>query len=179
MVSVAAWDVSSEMVLTSLPLRKYFYAKIFIDVVGDACVKIDIAVADVDVRGVVAVAGDIICLMSLEFFAIFCGTVITTRLFLYFCRLSSPTVGTFRLHHYMYGLVGIPFAFLAHSLALYALSAALVVDEITYLVIGGETHDDNYSALSLGGTLLLVVFVFIFREQLVGLFALFSHMVAH
>ena len=55
----------------------------------------------------------------------------------------------------------------------------MFVDEITYLVIGGESHDDNYSAFSLGGTLLLVVFVFIFKEQLVGLFALFSQMVAH
>ena len=117
--------------------------------------------------------------MSFEFISIFCGTVITTRLLLYFCRLPSPTVGTFRLHHYMYGLIGIPFAFVLHSLALYAFSAALFVDEITYLVIGGESHDDNYSAFSLGGTLLLVVFVFIFKEQLVGLFALFSQMVAH
>ena len=79
----------------------------------------------------------------------------------------------------MYGLIGIPLAFLAHSLALYALSAALLVDEVTYLVTGGETHDDNYSALSLGGTLLLVVLVCIFREQLVGLFTLSSHTVAY
>jgi len=81
--------------------------------------------------------------------------------------LPAPTVGKLRVHHYMYGLLGIVIALAIHSLILYAVGWGLFVDELTYLVIGGKTHQDNYSALSLSGTVILMVVIFFARGWIV------------
>jgi len=49
---------------------------------------------------------------------------------------------------------------------LYAAGIGLFLDEFTFLVTGGRTHQDNYSAISLAGTAVLVVVAFVFRAQL-------------
>ena len=66
----------------------------------------------------------------------------------------------------MFGAVGIPFSLLLNFMPLYAVSLGLFVDELTYLLIGGKTHKDNYSKTSLLGTLFFVVLVFFLQKYL-------------
>jgi hypothetical protein len=51
---------------------------------------------------------------------------------------------------------------------LFAIGLALFVDELTFLIIKGRTHKDNYSAKSMVGTIVFVILAYIFREQLFG-----------
>lgn len=104
------------------------------------------------------------------FFGIFVTTVLVVRIFLHVKPTSSPTILGIRLHHWMYGAVGIPIALLLSSLPLYAISVGLFIDELTYILIGGKTHENNYSKVSLLGTSFLVILVFVLREYLVSPF---------
>jgi uncharacterized membrane protein len=104
-----------------------------------------------------------------EFFLIFFCTVLITRVLLYFKPIPSPTVGGFRTHHYMYGIIAIAVGFFTHSIILYAIGLGLFIDELAYLIIRGKTHADNYSTRSLCGTLGFVFLVFIFREYFIFL----------
>ena len=70
------------------------------------------------------------------------------------------------MHHYMYGIVGIIAGFLLHSVIIYAIGLGLFVDELTYLLIRGKDHKDNYSKVSLLGTAIFVLLVFLFQNYL-------------
>jgi hypothetical protein len=113
-------------------------------------------------------------MMSSQFFLEFLTTVVLVRAILYLYPIPSPTIGGYRLHHYMYGLIGIPLSVVTHSLLLFAVSFGLLVDELTYLAIGGKTHADNYSLVSLIGTSILCILVFIFRAPVTELFLALS-----
>jgi len=108
--------------------------------------------------------------MGNSFFLVFLTTILVTRLFIFLYPISAPTLGSFRIHHYMYGLIGIVFGILIHSVPLYAIGFGLFVDELTYLLIGGKTHADNYSKVSLTGTLFFIILVYILKDYLVRLF---------
>jgi len=96
-------------------------------------------------------------------------TVLTTRIFLFIAPIPSPTVGGLRLHHYMYGLAGFGLAVVLQSPTLGAVSCGLFVDQVPFLLLAGKTHQDNYSARSLIGLVLLLAFVFLIRNDLVAL----------
>ncbi|MES2213456.1 MAG: hypothetical protein V4473_01275 [Patescibacteria group bacterium] len=98
---------------------------------------------------------------------IFLGTVIVTRIFLFLKPIPAPTIKGFRIHHWMYGVVGILITLLIHSLILYAVGLGLFVDELTYILIGGKSHKDNYSKISLFGTVIFVIIVFVARDYLI------------
>lgn len=102
-----------------------------------------------------------------EFFLIFFLTIIAVRVFLFLKPIPSPTVEGFRVHHYMYGVVLVVIGLLVHSIVVYAIGFGLFIDELTYLLIGGKTHTDNYSVKSLVGTGICIILVFIFREYLI------------
>jgi len=104
-----------------------------------------------------------------EFFYIFLVTIVIVRVFLFLKPVPSPTIGKFRMHHYMYGLLAVALGLLIGSLVIYAIGLGLFVDELAYLLIRGKTHTDNYSWASLFGTSLFVVIVFVFKEYLVML----------
>ena len=107
--------------------------------------------------------------MGNYFFLIFAVTIILTRLILYFYPVlpfPAPTIGKFRIHHYMYGLVAIILGFISQSILIYAIGLGLFIDELTFLLMGGKTHEDNYSKISLLGTLIFIVIVFLFRRYL-------------
>jgi hypothetical protein len=104
--------------------------------------------------------------MTSYFFLIFALTVVLTRLVIYIKPIASPTVGGFRIHHYMYGIVGIIAGLLLHSILIYAIGLGLFVDELTYLLIRGKDHKDNYSKISLLGTAIFVLLVFLFKNYL-------------
>ncbi len=104
--------------------------------------------------------------MSNYFFPIFLATIIITRVFIFVYPIPAPTFGKFRTHHYMYGLVCILVGLFFHSIMIYAIGLGLFVDELTYLLMRGKNHKDNYSKISLLGTLFFVIIVFIFEKYL-------------
>jgi hypothetical protein len=68
----------------------------------------------------------------------------------------------------MYGIALVAISLIASSRALFAIGLGLFVDELTYLIIKGRTHNDNYSVKSLVGTIFFIVIAYIFRDQLFG-----------
>ena len=105
------------------------------------------------------------------FFVIFIITILITRGSLYLGGLFAEdpdkmglSIKGFRVHHWMYGVLMIPGGIILQSIPLFAIGSGLFIDELTYLVTGGRDHADNYSWISLIGTLLLSVVVFITRK---------------
>ena len=70
----------------------------------------------------------------------------------------------------MYGIVGILFGLIIHSVIIYAIGLGLFVDELAYLLMRGKTHEDNYSKISLLGTAVFVIIVFLFKNYLILFF---------
>ena len=66
----------------------------------------------------------------------------------------------------MYGLALIPMGIVLSNITVYALGWGLFVDELGYLLIGGKTHQDNYSRASLFLVVIFIILTFIFRELL-------------
>ena len=99
-----------------------------------------------------------------HFFLVFFLTILITRIWLFAFPIPSPTINGFRLHHWMYG-IGLLFAAMAvSSEVIFSIGLGLVIDETTFLLSDGKTHEDNYSRLSLAGTMILVVLIYVFRE---------------
>jgi hypothetical protein len=111
-------------------------------------------------------AGD----MATMFTTVFVATVVVTRLFCWVRPVPSPTIGTVRLHHYMYGVAAMAASLAIGSIVLYALGLGLFVDELTFLVLRGRDHHDNYSLPSLVGTGLLVLATVLARHAIIGPF---------
>jgi len=109
--------------------------------------------------------------MSNSFFLLVLLTVLGVRTFNYLLPIASPTIAGFRLHHYMYGLFLVGVSLLVPSWRLFAVGLGLAIDETTFVLIGGKTHADNYSLPSLVGTALLLVLVFVMRQELTKLFS--------
>lgn len=105
--------------------------------------------------------------MANLFFLIFGLTILLTRIILYFRPTPSPTIIGFRLHHYMFGIVMVAISLPFEWLYLYAVGLALFVDELTWLIMRGKNHTDNYSWKSLVGTALLTALVFLLRDYLI------------
>lgn len=101
-----------------------------------------------------------------RFFSIFLFTIAITRVFLYFNPTPSPTIHGFRTHHYMYGLVLAPIGIAAGSVVLFAIGVGLFVDELGYLLIGGQTHADNYSASSLLLLCIFIILIYLNRNKI-------------
>lgn len=105
--------------------------------------------------------------MTNYFFIIFILTILCTRLFLFLHPVSGVTIRNFRTHHWMYGIISIFFGLIFHFLLIYGIGLGLFVDELTYLLIRGKNHKDNYSLKSLIGTLIFIILVFVFKNYLV------------
>lgn len=104
-----------------------------------------------------------------SFFLIFLITIIVTRIALFLCPIASPTVKGFRIHHWMYGIFLIVLGIVLSSIVLYAIGLGLFVDELTYILIGGTSHKDNYSTVSLVGTVIFIIIVYIFQLPLLAI----------
>ena len=100
------------------------------------------------------------------FFIIFLATIIVTRIFLYFKPTPAPTIKGFRIHHYMYGIILIVISILIKNLTIYSIGLGLFIDELTYLIIKGKNHKDNYSKKSLIGTCLFIILIFFLRSYI-------------
>ncbi len=99
------------------------------------------------------------------FFPIFLTTIVITRIVVFVYPIPAPTLGKARTHHYMYGLVVIFIGLIFNSILAYAIGLGLFVDELTYLLMRGKNHKDNYSKISLLGTFFVILF-FVFRKYL-------------
>lgn len=104
----------------------------------------------------------------MTFFFVFLATILITRFVLYVHPMPSPSIGGFRLHHYMYGLALLTVGYALGSAIIFAVGLGLFVDELTYLLMGGKTHADNYSMISLLGTLMFIVLVFFLKDYIVA-----------
>ncbi len=111
------------------------------------------------------------------FFLFFLGTIAAVRLLLVSHKMAGPTIFGLRIRHYMPGIALLIFAFLIHNLTLYAIALGLIVDETPVVLVKGPGNKDEYwrgcedyhTSWSFAGVLIIVLFVFIFRNFLVGL----------
>ena len=102
-----------------------------------------------------------------QLFIYFIATVIIIRIWLFIWPVPGPTMRRFRIHHYHVGLVLLGVGAVSGSLHAYAIGLGLFADECAFIILRGKTHADNYSTLSLAGTLGIVIGVFLLREVLV------------
>ena len=108
--------------------------------------------------------------MSEYFFIVFILTILVTRAFLFAYPISSPNIGRFRTHHYMFGIVAAGIGLAIQSVTLYAIGLGLFVDELSYLLMRGKTHRENFSTFSLVGTIVFVIIGFLLKNYLVSPF---------
>ncbi len=66
----------------------------------------------------------------------------------------------------MYGIILIILGLLFKILTIYSMGFGLFVDELTFILMKGKTHKDNYFSKSLIGTFIFIIMTFIFREYL-------------
>ncbi len=100
------------------------------------------------------------------FFLIVFATVLITRIFLFIHPTPSPRVGPLRLHHWMFGLILIPLGIFLNSLLVYGIGVGLFIDELTFVLMGGKSHEENYLPISFVGTAFFVLLAFILRGYL-------------
>jgi hypothetical protein len=105
------------------------------------------------------------------FFSVFLATILLTRIFLYLKPLGTPKLGNFRPHHWMTGLLIAAVALVISSLVLFAIGLVLFIDELTFLIMRGKSHADNYSTISLLGTMFFIVVIFLAKDYLAALFS--------
>lgn len=72
------------------------------------------------------------------------------------------------MHHYMYGLAGIPVALVIHSVLLFAIALGFVVDEAWFIIRRGDDGRNGYSFASLMWTVLFVCLVLFGRQTLLS-----------
>lgn len=70
------------------------------------------------------------------------------------------------MHHWMHGIIIVAISFLLHSWILYAIGLGLFVDELTFVLMRGNSHEHNYSLTSLVGTACFVI-IFYFLQSYV------------
>lgn len=100
------------------------------------------------------------------FFWIFVGTLFVTRVFLYVTHLEGPTIAGFRVHHYVYGIIGAAIALVIKSPALLSVSLALFADEVPMLIGQFKTYEEYLALPSLIGSFAFAVPVFFLKETL-------------
>ena len=110
------------------------------------------------------------------FFIYFITTVIITRIFLYFNRISSPKIKNFKLHHYIYGIILILISLLTKNLLIYSIGIGLFIDELLLLIrYGNNFHWKEFnSSYSKIGLAFIIVVVYFLREYFILIFNYFS-----
>ena len=101
-------------------------------------------------------------------------SIVIIRIWVYLFPKPSPTIKNFRTHHWMYGalftIILFSISIFYQNLYLLAISIALFLDEIGFILIKGKTHEDNYSPKSFIILLIFIILLFIFRQVIVNLY---------
>lgn len=113
------------------------------------------------------------------FFWVIFGTVIVARAYLHGASLlrrklgrnlvPHPSLRGVRIHHYVYGMVLCLIGLYIRSVGLIAIGFGLIADEV-WFVVGLHGDDTRYlSRSSLIGSAVMLLIVFLFRNQLFAL----------
>lgn len=109
-----------------------------------------------------------------KYFLLTLITIISTRVWVYVFNKPSPTIKSFRTHHWMYGLLFTILLFCTSNfytnIYLLSISMGVFLDEIGFIIIKGKTHEDNYSPKSFMILMFFVLLLFIFRENIVNFY---------
>lgn len=101
-------------------------------------------------------------------------TIILTRILVYFFHKPSPTIKNFRTHHWMYGLLFTILLFCISNfytnIYLLSISMGIFLDEVGFVLIKGQTHEDNYSPRSFMILMIVVLLLFLFRENIANFY---------
>lgn len=74
-----------------------------------------------------------------------------------------------RIHHYLYGIIITIFAVLFNSQILLGIGLALFIDELPVILMGGQTHEENYSPLANIGVIVFGILVIILNQEILNL----------
>lgn len=99
-------------------------------------------------------------------FNIFLYTICAVRIFLFLFPTPGPTIADLRIHHYIFGIIFLIISIIIKKARLFAIGLALFVDELTFLITNGTTHQDNYSFVSIAGTIFFILLVYIFKTTI-------------
>lgn len=101
-------------------------------------------------------------------------TILITRVVVYIFNKPSPTIKSFRTHHWMFGLFFTIILFCISSFYtntyLLSISMGIFLDEIGFIIIRGKTHEDNYSPKSFMTLIFFIILLFIFRENIINFY---------
>jgi hypothetical protein len=101
-------------------------------------------------------------------------TILITRIVVYIFNKPSPTIKSFRTHHWMFGLFFTIILFCISSfytnIYLLSISMGVFLDEIGFIIIRGKTHEDNYSPKSFMLLIFFIILLFIFRENIINIY---------
>ncbi len=109
-----------------------------------------------------------------KFFLLTFITILITRVMVYIFNKPSPTIKSFRTHHWMFGLFFTIILFCISSfytnIYLLSISMGIFLDEIGFIIIRGKTHEDNYSPKSFMILIFFIILLFIFRENIINFY---------
>jgi len=66
----------------------------------------------------------------------------------------------------MYGIILIVLGILITNTVIYSIGLGLFIDELGYIIIGGKTHEDNYSSRSLLFLISFIILIYLLRDVL-------------
>jgi hypothetical protein len=104
----------------------------------------------------------------LEFLFLIIFTIFATRIFLYFTKLSGPTIKGFRVHHYLYGIILIIISFFIKSGIILAIGLGLLIDELPLFFINDWSEKSYYSKKCLVGILIFITIIFLLLSILIS-----------
>lgn len=86
-------------------------------------------------------------------------SIILTRFFLYFFPISSPKIKSFKIHHYMYGILIMMISFIISSKFFFYIGFGLFLDEVPCLLLYGKFHYKEYNSKDTLMMLVLLIFI--------------------
>ena len=114
---------------------------------------------------------------NLDYFFLFFLLAITmSRLILAFPKRVKPSLGDFRVRHYMYAVVLIPVGLYLNNIPTYAFGIGLLMDELPLILVKGLGYrdgqwrgcDDYFTAWCVAGVFLGTCVIYLLRGYLVG-----------
>jgi len=107
-----------------------------------------------------------------KFYLLFLSTIIALRLWVFFFPLRKIMIDGTVIHHFWIGIVLLLITFIIqrkHSSIAevsFPVSCGIIGDELVYILFGGATVTDYWSAYSVYGCIMVSVIVFIFRQAI-------------